>query len=193
MKQITFNDGIVRLDGEELPGVMTSLRVNGQVRYDEQEVDGASGKSKIPQGWEDQTISLSLVLATDSESDCYEKLETLAEYFKKADSKANPQIFTIVNRHAQGRGIRQVVFDRLETTENDKNDLAYATLGFTEHNPPIVQVEAAAAKTPTPKELAQKAKEKAASQEKKSENTSSQASAPKKDQPAEDVILVNVG
>ena len=43
MKLLTFEDGIVRIDGEELPGILSDLRVSGQVRFDEQSVDKASG------------------------------------------------------------------------------------------------------------------------------------------------------
>lgn len=154
VKQLTFADGIVRLGGEELPGILASLSVDGKVRYDEQKVDGTSGKSKTPMGWEDHTVTISVVLPTDDESDCYDKLEVLAGYFKQPDAKANPQIYSLANRHTQGRGIRQIVFDRLQTMENNQDDTITANLAFTEHNPPIVRTEAAAAKTPTPGELA---------------------------------------
>lgn len=159
MKQLTFADGIIRLGGEELPGILVSLRVDGKVRYDEQKVDGTSGKSKTPQGWEDHTIAATLVLVTDNESDCYEKLDVLTPFFKTPDAKANPQIYTVTNRHTQVRGIRQVVFDRLDSSETSQTDEIFVTIGFTEHNPPIIRTEGAVAKTPTPKELAERAAE----------------------------------
>lgn len=158
IKHLSFADGIIRLGGEELPGILTSLSVDGKVRYDEQNIDGTSGKSKTPMGWEDHTVMISMVLPTDSDGDCYDKLEALSAYFKQPDSKANPQIYAVVNRHTQSRGIREIVFDRLQTTESEQWDYIIANLGFAEHNPPIVQTEAAAAKTPTPGELAEDAK-----------------------------------
>ena len=162
IKHLSFADGIVRLGGEELPGIMTSLSVDGKVRYDEQNVDGTSGKSKTPMGWEDHSVMIGMVLPTDSDGDCYDKLEILSAYFKQPDSKANPQIYSVVNRHTQSRGIREIVFARLQTTENEKWDYIIANLGFDEHNPPIVKTEASAAKTPTPGELAEEAARKAA-------------------------------
>ena len=48
MKLLTFEDGIVRISGEELPGLLSDLRVSGQVRFDEQQVDKTSGKKKTP-------------------------------------------------------------------------------------------------------------------------------------------------
>ena len=157
MKQLTFADGILRLGGEALPGLLQSLSIDGAVRYDEQKVDGASGKSKTPQGWEDQTVSATLVLLTDETSDCYEKLAQLSPFFRKPDDKANPQIYALVNRHAQSRAIRQIIFDRLQSSETSSSDVIQVTLGFTEHRPPIVRTEAAVAKTPTPGELAERA------------------------------------
>lgn len=160
-KLITFEDGVVTLAGEEVPGILHSLRVEGKVRFDEQKVDGSSGKKKTPQGFEDSDIMVSLYLVTDSDSSCYDKLETLSGMFRKVDDKANPQIYTVANRHLLARGVRQVVFSRLCSSENDRTDEIMATLGFVEHNPPVVKTEKAQAKTPTSKELAEQAAEKA--------------------------------
>lgn len=154
---ITFADGVVTLGGEEVPGILSSLRVDGKVRFDEQKVDGSSGKKKTPQGFEDSDIMISLYLVTDDDSSCYDKLETLSGMFRKVDDKANPQIYTVANRHLLARGVRQVVFSKLQTAENDKTDEITATLGFVEHNPPVVRTEKAQAKTPTSKELAEQA------------------------------------
>jgi hypothetical protein len=157
MKLLTFADGVIRLGGEELPGLLQTLTIDGKVRYDEQKVDGHSGKSKTPQGWEDQTVKATLLLQTDEESDCYEKLAALTPFFRKPDAKANPEIYALTNRHSQTRGIRKVVFDQLSSSESSKDDVIKVTLGFTEHRPPIVRQERAQAKTPTPKEVAEKA------------------------------------
>lgn len=156
-KIITFEDGILSLDGVELPGIMTDLRVSGQVRFDEQKVDGQSGKSKTPQGFEDCAISMGLDLLTDDETDCYEKLEELDGLFKSLDDGANPLICMVVNRHLIARGVRQVVFSKLESSEGDADDCIRVTLDFAEHNPPIVRTEKDQARTPTPGEVAEAA------------------------------------
>lgn len=161
MKLLTFEDGVVRIGGEELPGILADIRVSCAVRFDEQSVDKASGKKKTPQGWEDSDISLSLYLTTDESGTCYEKLDTLNGLFKKTDARANPTIFTVANRHLLARGIRQVVFSKLDSAESMKSDDIRATLSFTEHNPPIVKQERAVAKQPTPGELAKQAADQA--------------------------------
>ena len=91
---ITFADGVVTLGEAEVPGVLRDLRVDGKVRFDEQKVDGTSGKKKTPQGFEDSDIMMSFILGTDSETNCYDKLETVAGMFRSVDDKTNPKIYT---------------------------------------------------------------------------------------------------
>lgn len=154
MAMIVFEDGRISLGGKDVPGILTELRVDGKVRFDEHKVDGNSGKTKIPQGYEDSDIMIGLVLFTDDTSDCYQKASELNALFRDTDSKANPQVLTVVNKHLQARGVRQVVFSRLETAENDQTDEIRATLAFVEHLPPIIKDEKAEAKTPTASEVA---------------------------------------
>ena len=73
VKLLTFDDGIIRVDGEDLPGILDDLKVSGKVRFDEQKVDKASGKKKTPQGWEDTDVSITLYLPTDESGTCYDK------------------------------------------------------------------------------------------------------------------------
>ena len=128
-KMIVFEDGIISLGGEEVPGIMQSLTVDGKVRFDEQKVDGASGKKKTPQGFEDCEITVSLYLTTEDESSCYDKLQKLSAMFGKVDGKANPQIYNVANRHLLARGIRQVVFSSLQTSESDASANCPASIG----------------------------------------------------------------
>ncbi len=159
MKLLTFEDGIVRVNGEELPGILADMRVACAVRFDEQSVDKTSGKKKTPQGWEDADISLSLYLLTDDNGSCYDKLDALNAVFRQTDGKANPAIFTVANRHLLARGIRQVVFSKLDSAESMQTDDIRATLSFVEHNPPIVRQEQACAMKMTAGQIAKKAAE----------------------------------
>ena len=156
---LTFEDGEIRLAGELVPGIFSSLRVDGKVRFDEQKIDGASGKKKTPAGFEDCTVVMSLILGTDAESTCYDKLTLVSGMFRAVDEKANPKVLDVANLHLRARGVRQVVFSRLESAEDTRIDEIKATLGFTEHNPPIIRTEKAQAKTPTPAEAAEQATE----------------------------------
>ncbi|HJB64999.1 MAG TPA: hypothetical protein H9768_01770 [Candidatus Mailhella merdavium] len=165
MEVLTFEHGEVRLDNELVPGILQNLRVSGKVRFDEQKVDGGSGKKKTPQGWEDCDITFSLILTNDEDSSCYDKLQTLAGMFNAPDDKANPKVMAVTNRHLLARGVRQVVFSRFDSSETDRTDEITVSLGFAEHNPPIVRTEQAQAKSPTPGELAEAAAEKAAKEQ----------------------------
>lgn len=153
-RNIVFEDGRITLGGAEVPGILQDLRVACRVRFDEHKSDNLSGKSKIPTGYEDADISVTVALLTDDNSDCYEKAAELAGLFKDTDGKLNPQIFTVVNKHIQARGVKQVVFSSLDTTESSRNDEIRATLKFVEHMPPIVRPEKAEAKTPSADEVA---------------------------------------
>lgn len=161
VKLIVFEDGLIKLGDTELPGILTELRIDGKVRFDEQKKDGASGKKKTPKGFDDSDVMVSMLLLTDSESQCYEKLEQVSGLFRKIDKKANPQVYTVTNRHLLARGVRQVVFSKLQSSENNGTDEIQVTLGFVEHNPPVTKIEKAQAKTPTPKELKEQAEKKA--------------------------------
>lgn len=154
MSLLTFEDGMVRLGDTALPGVLVSQRVTCEVRFDEQKVDGVSGKKKTPLGWEDADVVLVLDLVSDDGADCYDQLAEVNAAFRGTDRRTNPRVLEVANRHLMARGIRQVVFSRLESEERDVDDTLRVTLAFVEHRPPIVRVEEAGAKTPRPADVA---------------------------------------
>jgi hypothetical protein len=151
---LSFDDGIVQLGNDRLPGVFISMTVNAGVKFDRAERDHMSGKNKIPLGWEDSDVRLTLDLLCDDGSDCYAKLKVINLLFKGADKKASPQIYIVTNRHLRARGIDKVVFSGLETDEDDQSDVIRAVLTFSEHLPAVVkrekQVTAAKTKSGAP-------------------------------------------
>lgn len=153
MAVLSVEDGIVSLDGEELDGIVQYIKIDNKVRFDEAKVDGASGKKKTPQGFEDASISIDLLLLTDDNGTCYDKLGVLNGIFLGIDDTANPKIYTITNKHLLARGVREVVFSSLSSSENSRTDEISASLKFVEHNPPIIRLEESQAKSPTAKEL----------------------------------------
>jgi len=141
MNRLTFEHGLVHLGDLVLPGVFKNQNIRNTVRFDEAEQDGMSGKVKTPLGWDDAAITLAVELLTDRESSCYEKLAELDSIFKGHDNGGNPMVYDITNPHVTARGIHQVVFSGLDSSESDSDDVMQASLNFTEHNPPIVKVE----------------------------------------------------
>ncbi|OQY20074.1 MAG: hypothetical protein B6I36_02195 [Desulfobacteraceae bacterium 4572_35.1] len=138
---LTFADGEVRLGDSLLPGNLVSQTIRGAVRFDEAEADGMSGTVKTPMGWTDADIVLTLDLLCDEQSDCYDKLTSINQVFKGADNGANPKVYTVTGRHLRARGIDQVVFSGLDSSEDDQNDVVQVTLAFDEHVPVIVRQE----------------------------------------------------
>lgn len=135
--RLTFEHGRVALGSRDVPGVLVSLDVGGEVRFDETESDALSGKRKIPLGWEDAECTITLSLLTDDASDCYAKLRDLSAIFKGYDNEANPKVYDVVNAHLLARGVEQVVFSGLSSREDDQSDEIVATLKFTEHLPAV--------------------------------------------------------
>lgn len=138
---LTFEDGVLSLDGEVIPGVFVNANILCDVKFDEAQSDQLSGKKKTPMGWEDAEIDFDYELLSDDSGDCYDKLARLNALFKGYGDSAQPKILTPLNRHIQARGIEQVVFKSLGSRETDKEDTIVVTLHFVEHTPPIVQAE----------------------------------------------------
>jgi len=67
---LVFEDGELYLDGERIDGILTRSNVSQDVRYDEAEQDGLSGKVKTPMGWEDAVIRFDLDLTSDGSATC---------------------------------------------------------------------------------------------------------------------------
>ncbi|WP_415714388.1 hypothetical protein [Maridesulfovibrio sp.] len=138
---LTFDDGKVSLGSTELNGLLQQMSVRGAVRFDEAEQDGVSGKVKTPMGWEDADVTLTLLLETDGDDDCYDRLADLDALFKGQDNGGNPKVLSVFNRHCQARHINQVVFAGLDSQESNRDDAILATLSFTEHRPATVATE----------------------------------------------------
>jgi hypothetical protein len=141
-KLLSFEDGKLSLGGTEVPGSLIRMsNILCDVKFDEAESDQLSGTKKTPMGYEDASLDFEFLLDTDDDGDCYDKLKTLNDIFKDVGAQAEPQIFTVTNRHAQARGIEQVVFASLGSRETNEDDSIVATLHFEEHRPPVVESE----------------------------------------------------
>ncbi len=159
MSLLTFADGVIRLDDQDVPGILKSLSVRGQVKYDETKMDAQSGQARIPAGWEDADVTATVELLTDDNSDCYQKLKSLNAIFKSAESSREtehgqtvtrpPKEYTVVNRHLNARSVRKVVFSALASSESDQDDVIQAVLTFNESNNPAVAAEQRAQGTDT--------------------------------------------
>lgn len=145
---ITDEFGNVRLDNTDLPGVFTSLTISQEIKIEENEIKGRSGKSKQVIGYDDATVNLELILLSDDESTCYDKLNIIQRVFRNTDSAALPKVFKVINKHINARKIRDVLFRSLTTSEGSGDTLS-VSIQLEEYLPIIPVRKEARAATPT--------------------------------------------
>ena len=144
-------NGIVKLDGVPIAGVLQSLSVNGEILIDSN--NNASGEvQKVMRGYKDKTISMTLKLLpipkdiSDSalgfikdafakkvtiEKTSYDILEELEQIFMNKEDQT-PKVMTLVNHHTLARRIDEVVFIGLSSSEDNDTDTITVTLSFEE-------------------------------------------------------------
>lgn len=134
MKIFTDEIGNIKLNGKLVPGVLESLDVLEELVIDEEEVKGRSGKVKQVKGYTDGTMQVKVVLNTDENTTCYEKLQTLQGIFRKTDSQAKPIIYEIVNKHVNTRNIHKVLLNSMKSAEdNSSSDTINVSISFVEY------------------------------------------------------------
>lgn len=132
---VTDEIGRIRLGSSELPGVYTSLEIGQSVKLDKQDVPGQSGAKKQVTGYEDATVSITLLLYSDDEKTCFDKLRKVQALFRKTDRSAKPEVMRLLNEHTEARGIDKVLFVDFRSSDTNENDLIEATLEFEEYIP----------------------------------------------------------
>ena len=145
-RKLEVDNELIKLDSNVLPGVVTDIKVNQDLMYDEEEIPGKSGKQLQIKGYGNATISISIFVfdlynkvdlltvantnasyiksnAEESKnvkisSSKYEQLKELEMAFKKIDDKGLPVIYKITNKHVNTRGVKKCLFTKLDSSEN---------------------------------------------------------------------------
>ena len=138
---LSFENGRVVLGDKEIPGIIKDISIGCNVEFDNAKEDSRSGTTKTPVGWEDASITIKMILVTEKESGCYEKLSDLNTVFKGLDKNNDPKVFKVINSHLDARGVEAVVFKSLDSSENTSSDLIEASLKFTEYKPAVQDSE----------------------------------------------------
>lgn len=146
--KITHEYGEMKLGNKMIPGVFNGLAINGKVRISEKEMPGVSGKMKQADGYEDLTMTLTIILNNDESSSPYDKLAELVGMFRKMDRTAKPEVYNVVNQMTAAWGLDQILFEELKTTDPPEGDLVHATLEFVEWQSPLVAIESRSVKGP---------------------------------------------
>mgnify|MGYP001055909308 CR=1 FL=1 len=134
--RIDSQDGQVKIGNppELLPGILSSISINGDLIIDNASIEGRSGSSKQVHGWNDAAVSISLVLIDDTKTSRFDLLATIVSLFKK-DEDGIPVVYTLLHPMAKAWNIKQLLFSSLKTAENKERRQIITSLEFQEHDP----------------------------------------------------------
>jgi len=142
MNIVTNEVGDVKVGTTLLPGIYQSMQISGALRFDEMMMQGLSGTSKQPLGFEDAVVSLNMILPTNDSATCYDRMQVIAALFNNADSNGVPYVYKLINNLVSIWGIKQVLFKELKVKDdNEKKDSLLVEITFTEYVPVIVRRE----------------------------------------------------
>jgi hypothetical protein len=142
-----IKNGMIRLNGEKLPGIIEKISVSCKVVSENKENINNSGSSKVITGWEDQSLSVDLTLIDEYDysagypvikSSMFDELKALNSVFKKSVNGI-PLIYEIAHEYADAVDLKTVLFTDFSHTLG--NNRISCSLSFTEHNPRVSSVQ----------------------------------------------------
>ena len=130
-----------------LPGILQNLSIGGDIIWDNSGSVGTENK-KVASGYKEKSISISLLLIKDGFKTSYHILQELERLFKDTEESSNkivnksttqdekvsimPSYYNIKNTHINKRGINQVCFTNLNSSENNTKDYINISITFEE-------------------------------------------------------------
>lgn len=134
-----------------LPGVFESLEITGSVQTDEAEIKGKKNRVTQAVGYTNMRMRLNLAIHVlndeeDPNDQIAQQIKIIQNIFRKSPSQEVPGVYRFVNKHAQARGINEVIFAEFKTYEDNRIDKVICGLEFVEHVP--VNVKIATSETP---------------------------------------------
>jgi hypothetical protein len=134
----------VGVPGEEepryLPGILDSIKISDELLVDSAETEGKSGSVKIISGWADADVTLNLLLidiprvsgeAVTPDVTRFDCLKEIAGIFKRIKD-GKPRVFTLLHPHIAAWGVREFVFNKLESDEERGRRVITCSLEFDE-------------------------------------------------------------
>lgn len=139
---IVEDDKLIKINGQYLTGLITDLEIKNSAILEDLEVQGKGKKPKQATGFEDSTISISLSLRDDIKGiSKEEKLLSIQNLFRQQNQKI-PNVYDVVNRHINQRGIYKIILKDLATKESNKKDEISVSLTLVEYEDVKVTVKA---------------------------------------------------
>jgi hypothetical protein len=123
-----------------LPGILDSIKVSDELLVDSAETEDKSGSVKIISGWADADIAIDLLLidipkitneAVTPNVTRFDCLKEIAGMFKQM-KEGKPRVFTILHPHIAAWGLREFVFNKLESSESRGRRIITCSLEFDE-------------------------------------------------------------
>ncbi|UZX14997.1 hypothetical protein KQ693_10250 [Thermus sp. PS18] len=118
----------LRLDGEEMPGVVVAVEVEGENSIESLPREGRAGDVHVMRGYRDFRVRITLRLAGSDPLAEARKLQA-----KFAKSKTEP--LRVVHPHLAARGVEKALFARLTTRELGGEEGVEALLELTQVEP----------------------------------------------------------
>jgi len=127
----------------EFPVPHGQMRVRQEVRIDEVEAPGRSGKIKQAVGYQDSEISIGLRLYSDDDGKtALDKYAVLQDAFRKRDNADSlPRVFSIQSPLTDACRIQTVLFKGLEISDAEGTDQLEVTVSLTEFEPIEAKVD----------------------------------------------------
>jgi hypothetical protein len=123
-----------------LPAILDSIKVSDELLVDSADTEGKSGSVKIISGWADADISINLLLidipritneAVTPNITRFDCLKEIAGIFKQMKD-GKPRVYQILHPHIAAWGVREFVFNKLESEESRGKRTIHCSLEFDE-------------------------------------------------------------
>ncbi|MDR0402025.1 MAG: hypothetical protein LBH35_00385 [Treponema sp.] len=123
-----------------VPAILDSIKISDELLVDSADTEGKSGSVKIISGWADADVTVNLLLidiprvSNESVSpnitrfDC---LREIAGIFKRMKD-GKPRVYNILHPHITAWGLREFVFNKLESGESRGRRIISCSLEFDE-------------------------------------------------------------
>ena len=130
---IYVEDNSIKVGNVLLPGLYRSLEIVNEATVDDMRVEGVKKVPRQATGYEDIKITLTIELADSEKVDRWEKLNIIQNVFREPKKGAKPKVYPFISRHTQIRGISKVLFKKLSSVENSRNQSIILQLEFLEY------------------------------------------------------------
>lgn len=133
----------VRVGKLTLPGVVTSIQVQGDLQLDEQDLENTNLKTLAVLGYTTQRVRVGLVLTAETQAELDRQVRQIQQVFQVDRVKASGAKLVpvrIVSPHLDARRVKVVVFDGFISEETAELEVT-CTLTFHEFESDVARIQ----------------------------------------------------